>query len=78
MLVAQGNVCAICGNRESHTYKSGKLKSLSVDHNHPTTKVRGLLCFNCNQGLGRFKDDIATLRRAIAYLERHREHEEAA
>lgn len=71
MLLGQGGVCAVCGKRESHTYKSGKLKSLAVDHAHDETKrIRGLLCFNCNQGIGRLQDDPALLRAAAAYLER--------
>lgn len=67
-LVRQNGVCAICGNKESHVHKSGKLKDLAVDHCHDSKQVRGLLCFNCNQGLGRFQDNIEHLHRAIEYL----------
>ncbi len=45
-----------------------KVDKLHVDHNHTTGKVRGLLCYNCNNGLGRFKDSIETLQAAIDYL----------
>jgi hypothetical protein len=68
LLNEQGGVCAICGGKETHTYKSGKLKELSVDHCHDTGKVRGLLCVNCNRGLGYFADDIGRIKRAIDYL----------
>ena len=59
----QANGCAICGNPCSTGRK------LAIDHDHLTGRIRGLLCSNCNQGLGKFKDDIGLLRRAIAYLE---------
>jgi hypothetical protein len=60
MIVAQGGVCAICGGPDP----------VHVDHDHVTGRIRGVLCFNCNGGLGQFKDDISSLRVAIAYLER--------
>lgn len=59
----QGEVCAICKN-ECQTKKS-----LSVDHDHKTGKVRGLLCNGCNTSIGHFKDSPDLLRRAIKYLE---------
>lgn len=62
MLAQQNNVCAICGRRDRN-------KSLAVDHNHTTGKVRGLLCGRCNTGLGQFQDDIRLLASAIVYLE---------
>jgi hypothetical protein len=63
MLEAQGGVCAICGKPE--TSKRG---SLSIDHDHATGRVRGLLCHACNIGLGNFRDTEAILRGAIEYL----------
>lgn len=72
MLAEQGGVCACCKKAETHMHKkSGKLKDLAVDHDHASGRVRGLLCFNCNQGIGRLQDDPALLRAAAAYLERH-------
>lgn len=63
----QNGVCAICNKRE--TYKNQySLARLSVDHDHITGEIRGLLCKNCNLGLGYFKDNIASLSSAINYL----------
>jgi len=56
---AFGHRCAIC--RRS-------ARRLAVDHDHQTNVVRGLLCTPCNQGLGMFRDSVALLRGAIAYL----------
>jgi hypothetical protein len=56
----QGGLCAIC--------KEKSLKRLSVDHNHLTGEVRGLLCASCNFGLGFFKDNPESLKNAISYL----------
>ncbi|WP_372406534.1 endonuclease domain-containing protein [Streptomyces luteireticuli] len=39
------------------------------DHRHETDRVRGVLRFNCNTGLGLLRDDADAIRRAIAYLE---------
>lgn len=59
MYQGQGGRCAIC-----HC----EAEELHVDHCHATGFVRGLLCRNCNMGLGSFRDSEASLRRAIAYL----------
>lgn len=67
----QGGQCAICGGQQDINQKTGKPRQLGVDHCHKTNKVRGLLCVNCNRGLGYFSDDIGRLKSAIAYLERH-------
>ena len=64
MLQEQNSVCAICGNKDK------KDKDLAVDHCHTTDKVRGLLCSDCNLGLGQFKDSVDLLLRAKKYLER--------
>lgn len=62
MMAGQGGKCAICRQ------KCPRQMELSVDHDHTTGKVRGLLCQNCNAALGMFKDDPALLGRAIDYL----------
>ena len=43
-----------------------------LDHDHATGEFRGWLCKECNTGLGNLGDDVASLRRALAYLERAR------
>lgn len=63
MVAAQGGVCAICRERCS----TGK--KLAVDHDHVSGKVRGLLCSNCNRGIGFLRDDPARVRAAAEYLE---------
>jgi hypothetical protein len=45
--------------------------AVHVDHDHRTNQVRGMLCFNCNRGLGYLDDDLVTLYRAADYLESH-------
>jgi hypothetical protein len=69
MLAAQNGVCKICKKRETKTDRTGKIQTLSVDHDHVTGKVRGLLCCNCNRMLGSAKDSTDTLRNAARYLE---------
>lgn len=68
MLEAQGGVCAVCGRPERHIGNHGKVKNLAVDHDHESGRVRGLLCQDCNRGIGMLGDDPDRLRAAIAYL----------
>jgi hypothetical protein len=65
LITLQNNVCAICGS--SYT-GSKNTKYFSVDHNHKTGNIRGLLCRHCNTGLGCFKDNPDFLTMAAAYL----------
>jgi Recombination endonuclease VII len=70
MLGSQGNLCAICEQPETRfDPRWKKIRGLSVDHDHETGKVRGLLCSNCNTALGLIQDNPALLRKALAYLE---------
>lgn len=64
----QRHRCAIC---LAHL---GQLKQQQVhaDHCHRTGAPRGILCQTCNTALGKFRDDPALLRKAAAYLEKHR------
>lgn len=62
MLATQGGLCAACKtDRPQH-----------VDHDHETGRVRGMLCFLCNQALGNVRDDIQRLHGLIDYLHRNR------
>jgi hypothetical protein len=71
MFVEQKGVCAVCAQPETAT-RAGKVKWLSVDHDHKTGDVRGLLCSDCNTGIGKLKDDSAVLRAAADYLDFHK------
>lgn len=70
MLAEQDGVCAACGRPEKEK-RSGKVRHLAVDHCHKTGAIRGLLCGNCNRGIGKFEDNPTLLRQAAGYLERH-------
>jgi len=69
LLEKQNNSCAICGYKDDGNKKFFPF----VDHCHVTDKIRGLLCINCNQALGKFKDNIKFLANAIKYLEDNNE-----
>lgn len=64
MFEAQGGTCAICNSPPG-------AKSLSIDHDHATGKVRALLCSCCNSVLGMARESEAILTKAIAYLRAH-------
>jgi hypothetical protein len=68
MLEEQNGVCAICECPETAKLR-GKLKELSVDHDHTTLKVRGLLCWHCNTAIGKLKENAKLLRKAAEYIE---------
>lgn len=72
MLEIQNNLCFICKLPETRKLpKSNEIRSLTIDHNHNTGKVRGLLCHHCNVGIGHFDDNIDLLQSAIDYLKKH-------
>lgn len=63
MLNEQNYSCKICLRHENEFERD-----LAVDHCHKTGKIRGLLCGDCNQALGKLRDNIKLLERAILYL----------
>lgn len=75
ILEKQNGVCAICERsveEKNKEYTGGKIpammRNLAVDHCHDTNVVRGLLCYDCNTGLGKFKDNSMLLEKAALYL----------
>jgi len=60
--------CAVCGHKETAKTSKGHLKRLSLDHNHITGQVRGLLCVKCNIAMGLIRDDLTILDRMRKYL----------
>jgi hypothetical protein len=64
MLQEQEHRCAICGCEPK--------RRLDIDHCHASSEIRGLLCSNCNNGLGRFKDSPELLMKAAIYLAKKR------
>lgn len=72
LLSKQQGVCWIC-NRPEQSKKSEKQKhprTLSVNHDEVTGRIRGLLCFNHNRGIGQFMHRTETVSAAIEYIER--------
>lgn len=61
-----GNCCEICKTPVI-------VRNLHIDHCHKTNIVRGLLCSQCNHGLGNFKDSIELLLQAVEYVKRAQE-----
>jgi hypothetical protein len=66
MVSQQNDCCAICSD-----HRDTMKRNLDVDHDHITGKVRGLLCSKCNTGIGKLKESIDILEKAINYLKKH-------
>ena len=63
MLAEQDGACAICKRLPTK-------RTLAVDHNHDTGRVRGLLCAQCNLGIGGLQDSLTLVLEAAQYLRR--------
>ena len=64
----QNGECAICSHPVHPTHED-RYQTGCVDHCHSTGKVRGILCWDCNVGLGKFHDDTSKMLSAVKYLE---------
>ena len=65
MFAEQDGKCACCGEHQLEDKRR-----LAVDHCHDSGDVRGLLCFDCNIGIGKLGDNIEGIERALNYLRR--------
>jgi Recombination endonuclease VII len=74
-LEKQNGNCAICENPETQIHdkkQSDRVRSLAIDHNHDTGKVRGLLCFRCNTALYQLeKNGRDWAHKAVEYLDKY-------
>ena len=61
----QGGLCYLCGK------PSCKGRSLCVDHNHKTGKVRKLLCFDCNTSIGKLGDSTDCFIKILNYIKEY-------
>ena len=64
LLLKQNGKCALCDK-----VFPAKKWAFAVDHDHNTGRVRGILCTNCNRGIGFLKDSPTLLQKAINYLQ---------
>ena len=62
MWIEQVGKCVICGDPLPYGY------SAHIDHDHVSGKVRSLLCFACNRGIGDFRENEDIMKKSIAYI----------
>jgi hypothetical protein len=67
MLKKQNNKCYICNRPDSE-----QTRSLHIDHDHKTGKVRALLCHHCNTTIGSLKENTKVLKNIINYLKEYK------
>lgn len=67
--------CPICERTIKEISKRGqkKLQNWVLDHCHDTETFRGWLCHHCNTGLGAFSDSLDRIKKAVIYLNKHKE-----
>jgi len=65
----QNGVCAVCRQPE----RTERNRLLTIDHDHVSGHVRGLLCSQCNRAIGLLQDDPKVIAAAAAYVKRHRQ-----
>ena len=72
MCEERNNRCDICGIEKvsAGNQSRGSKDHLVLDHCHETGKIRGILCQECNQGIGLLKDNTQNFKNAIKYLEK--------
>lgn len=70
MFKGQRQKCAICFKRLRDRGRGSD--SVAVDHDHKASRVRGILCRDCNCGLGNFRDSVKLLKSAIVYIKRNK------
>lgn len=68
LIEKQKGKCLICNKKPKN-----KIKKLSIDHDHKTGKIRGLLCHNCNVIIGLAHEDIKILKNIAKYLQRKKQ-----
>lgn len=69
MLAVQNGVCKGC--KKSEVARGKRYRHLSVDHDHKTGKIRGLLCNKCNRSLGLLEDNFDCLVNLARYVQEH-------
>ena len=72
MSLRQAHRCAVCRRPETAKSRGGGTRRLSVDHDHATGRVRGLLCHRCNLVVWALEDNHVTLPAIAAYIEAFR------
>jgi hypothetical protein len=67
--LAQKGVCAVCRKPE----RTARNRLLTIDHDHVTGQVRGLLCSQCNRAIGLLDDSPKVIEAAASYVRKNRQ-----